>query len=504
MIDMKRKVFFDAFFNILLQISIIASGLILPRFIIGNYGSTVNGMVVSINQFLSYITLLESGIGGVIKSQLYKPLLQKDTDKVSGIVNAANSFFRKIGLIFIIYLLCIAGTFKFISTTDFDWVYVFTLVLILGVSTLVQYFVGITYQTVLQADQHYSFTSIVQIITLWLNVGLSMIVIFFGGSIHLLKLITALLFAARPICYYIYAKTKYSLRKDIPQNKEALSQRWDGFGHHLAYFIHSNTDIVLLTIFASLNDVSVYSVYLMIVTGVRSLISAVSSAFEPYFGKIIASNDKERLASFFNSFEFFYFLFSTILFGATLVLIIPFVKLYSSGVTDANYIQVAFSILIVSAEFVYCIRTPYSMVIFASGHFKQTKIGAFVEAGINILISIALVIPFGLIGVAIGTLTAMLFRTIEYVFYLSKQILSRNPLRFLIRFIVSCISIVTLYIVSIFVPFSPDNYFQWIIMGVIVTLSSALISLIISFIIDFNNSRFCFSYLIKSLRKKQS
>lgn len=488
---MKRKIFSDAFFNILLQVSIIASGLILPRFIIGFYGSTVNGMVVSINQFLSYITLLESGIGGVIKSQLYKPLFQKDKKAISGIVNAANGFFRKIGLIFVVYLLCIAGTFKYISASDFDWLYVFLLVIILGISTLIQYFIGLTYQTVIQADQHYSFTSLVQIITLWLNVVLSIIVIQFGGSIHLLKIITAFLFAIRPVCYFIYVKIKYKLDKRIPPNKQALSQRWDGFGHHIAYFIHSNTDVVLLTIFVSLNEVSVYSVYLMVVTGVRSLISAIAAAFEPYFGKLIASNDNYKLSEAFNLYEFFHYLLSTILFGATIILIIPFVRIYTQGINDVNYVRVVFSILLVAAELVYSLRTPYSIVIFASGHFKQTKIGAFIEAAINIVISLILIKPFGIIGVAIGTLVAMLYRTTEYAFYLKSNILRRSLRYYFIKFAASALSIFLTYLLFNFIGINPLNYAEWILDGLLVTIAATLISTLIFIVSDFSNSKKC-------------
>lgn len=42
------------------QLVAIICGLILPRAIIGAYGSNVNGLVSSITQFLAYITLLES------------------------------------------------------------------------------------------------------------------------------------------------------------------------------------------------------------------------------------------------------------------------------------------------------------------------------------------------------------------------------------------------------------------------------------------------------------
>ena len=45
--------------SLLLQLVTVICGLILPRAIIGKYGSNVNGLISSITQFLTYITLLE-------------------------------------------------------------------------------------------------------------------------------------------------------------------------------------------------------------------------------------------------------------------------------------------------------------------------------------------------------------------------------------------------------------------------------------------------------------
>lgn len=499
----KRRLFSDAVSNILLQFSIIVSGLILPHFIIEAYGSTINGMVASITQFLSYITLLEAGIGGVIKSQLYKPLLDKDSVAISRIVKASNGFFKKIGLIFAVYLVAIAFSFKYISKSEFDLWFVFFLVLILGISTLVQYLIGLTYQSLIQAGQHYAFTSTVQVVTIWLNVGLSVLCIKLGGSIHIVKLITAGLFAIRPICYFVYAKCKYKLTSNVEPNKDALAQRWDGFGHHIAYFIHTNTDIVLITVFLTLADVSVYSIYLMVITGIRSLISAIASAFEPYFGRLIAQNDVDDLNKKFAVYEFFYFLLSTVLFGCTLVLIIPFVSIYTVSFSDADYLQPVFAVLLVCAEFVYCLRSPYTMMVFASGHFKQTKTGAFIEAGINIFLSLLLIWPLGISGVAIGTLVAMLFRTVEYVFYLRKNILHRSTLFFFKKFFCSLVVCLALFLLSWLVGYSPSNYLLWCLYGVITFVVASILSVLLFSVVNAKEASNCISFLKDRLKRRR-
>lgn len=61
--------------GLILQLFTLVSGFILPKIILIYFGSEVNGLVSSLNQFLSYITLVEGGITGVIVANLYKPIV---------------------------------------------------------------------------------------------------------------------------------------------------------------------------------------------------------------------------------------------------------------------------------------------------------------------------------------------------------------------------------------------------------------------------------------------
>ena len=91
--------------SLLQQVVTVICGLIVPRAIIGSFGSSVNGLLSSITQFLGYITLMEAGIGPVIKSALYKPIAEKDKAAIEKILKASQRFFRIISGIFIIYLI---------------------------------------------------------------------------------------------------------------------------------------------------------------------------------------------------------------------------------------------------------------------------------------------------------------------------------------------------------------------------------------------------------------
>ena len=83
-------------------------GFLIPRIIIRVFGSEVNGLISSINQYIGYASLLEGGITGIIIAKLYKPLLENDNRQLSIIVNTANRFYRKISIAVAVYCILIS------------------------------------------------------------------------------------------------------------------------------------------------------------------------------------------------------------------------------------------------------------------------------------------------------------------------------------------------------------------------------------------------------------
>ena len=128
------------------------SSFIVPHYIIHAFGSSVNGLVASITQFLHYIALVESGIGAIGRASLYKPLADKDYAVLSGNYVAIDSFYKKVAYIFLGYVVILAILFPILINKDFDWSYTAILIAILAFSTFIQYYFGITSQTVIQAD----------------------------------------------------------------------------------------------------------------------------------------------------------------------------------------------------------------------------------------------------------------------------------------------------------------------------------------------------------------
>ena len=139
--------------TLVLQVCVITSGFIIPRLILGQFGSTVNGLVSSIIQFLSYITLVEGGLSGVIMASLYKPLVDKDNQKISSIIKTSSNFYKRVGFVFIIYTLIVGVVYPLIFGAGFSFVYVFALTIIMSFSLLIQYMFSLSARLFLSADK---------------------------------------------------------------------------------------------------------------------------------------------------------------------------------------------------------------------------------------------------------------------------------------------------------------------------------------------------------------
>lgn len=451
-------------------------GLILPRLILSTFGSAYNGIISSITQFLSCIALLQAGIGSVTQAALYKPLIEEDNKKISGILRSTELFMRKVALIFAAIIVVFACIYPFFIKDEFRWSFSASLVIIIGIGTFAQYYFGITYQILLTADQRQDIIYKIQIITTILNTVSAAVIIKFGGNIHVVKLGSSMVFCLNPILTNIYVKKHYRIEKHVKSDNSAMRQRWDAFAHEVANFVNSNTDIIVLTLFENVKIVSVYTVYYMVINNISKLLKNTMGGIRAAFGNMIAKEQYNVLNSNLKVLELYIFMVSDFLFIVTGITIVPFVMVYTSGIVDVNYARVSFAIISTIAAYFSCVRLSYVNIVQAAGHFKQTKNGAILEAIINIIISVILVYKYGLIGVSIGTLCAAVFRTVQYSIYASKHI-CRRPiwlfLKHIVSSVVSCLIVVGLSV--FFVDFNCINYIEWIISALTVSIFTCIV-----------------------------
>jgi O-antigen/teichoic acid export membrane protein len=469
-ISRKKKFVYNTLASIINQILLIVSGFLLPRAMLSVYGSEINGLVSSITQFLGFISFMQAGVGVVVQAAFYKPLSNYKMDEISKIYCSAQRFFRRIAIVFVFYSIGVSIIYPFVTNSSLKKSYVSLLVLVISINLFAQYYFGLTNSLLLNAAQKAYIPLFFQTIVTMLNVAASVFLIYSGKTILIVKLVSNIICLINPIGLTYYVRKNYNIDLHIKYNKEPIKQKWSGFAQHISAVIVDNTDIIILTIFTSLADVSVYYVYYIVVNAIKQLLMSLTGGVQSLFGDMLARDEMNHLNKIFGYFEIIFGYMTTFLYSACACLIVPFVKVYTSGINDINYNVPLFAILITIAYAIFCYRTIYYILIKAAGHFKQTQFGAIFEAILNVLISIVVVIKFGLVGVVIGTLIAVGYRTLYCVWYLSNNIVFRSPCFFIKNICINMIVGFLCYMFSMYLQFECATYIEWGINALIVAV----------------------------------
>lgn len=462
------------------QLVAIVSGMLIPKFMIGSYGSSVYGAASSIGQFLSYVTLLEGGIGGVARAELYQPLVQNNEKDISRIYNTIVRYFRIIGGLFLVYTVILACIYpQMADVSFFSTDYTFFLVIVISISTIAQYFFGIANLTLLNADQKRYISNAVMIVTTAVNAILVIVLVECGCDILMVKLCSSCVFVLRPILFSWYVKKHYHLDTREKGDKTVLKQKWTGLGQHLAYYLHTNTDVTVLTILADLKSIAVYSVYNLVVSSIRNIVTSLTGGMEAIFGEMIARKEDKELAKVYQYYELIISFASLVLFGTAAILIIPFVKLYTKDFVDAQYVQPLFAVVVLFTEAINCMFLPCCALPIAANKFKETRWGAYGEALINIVVSCILVVWNPLLGVAIGTAVSVLYKNLYYFWYVSKNILHtsvKQGKKYLLNVLVLlATTIVGNFLINMI---SIDSMIKWAACGVVVVFGTSVVAFV--------------------------
>ena len=135
----EKKLVANTVTSLLFQVCTIICGFILPRMILGAFGSSVNGMVNSISQFLGVIGFLELGVGSVIQSSLYKPLAENDKPKIIALVQLYKRIYTVLAILIFLLGMALYPFFNIFIKGEEKINYLFLVYLIFVIKNVISY-----------------------------------------------------------------------------------------------------------------------------------------------------------------------------------------------------------------------------------------------------------------------------------------------------------------------------------------------------------------------------
>ena len=476
-----KKLEWNTLSALVYQVTAVLCGFILPKAILDCYGSEVNGLVNSITQFVQMISFLELGVGAVIQSALYKPLADRDDQKISEVVSSGHNFFRKLAGILVAYIAILLVVFPTVVDKTFGFAYDATLILSMSISSFAQYYFGIVDGLLLKSDQKGYIVSVIDTVTLIINTLLCYFLVYSGFSIQVVKLTTAGLFLLRPVLVRLYIRRHYRLDRKRRYTKDPIEQKWHGVAQHISAIVLDVTDTVVLSLFSTMANVSVYSVYLMVVSSIKNLILSCFGGISPLLGELWAKQEREELDRYFGFTEWIIHGLVLFVWCCTCKLIVPFVLVYTKDVTDVNYNVPVFAILFCLGNALYCLRLPFNTMILAAGHYKSTQGIYIFGALINLVVTVLAVNCWGLEGVAVGTIVTMLYQVIRMGSYVIQRLQIHSFGRSAKQLLVDGITIAGFLLLSSVIRETEVSWFGWIILAV----KHALVALLCIFVTNY-------------------
>ena len=465
-----NRIKYNLLSGVLYQVVLIALSFLLPRLYLENFGSEVNGVLSTIKQIFAYMVLLESGIGLATTQALYKPVAEKNHNKISSVISATHSYYVKVGIIYAIIVLLIAFAYEYIVPTSIEPGLIFGIVILTALPNLFSYFMQAKYRILLEVDgRKYVITNSETILQLVSNIA-KIVVILLTNNLLLMQLSYCILSLLQLFYIYIHAKKRYKwLSVKTEPDYEAISQRKSVLVHQVSGMVFNNTDVLLLSFLCDFKVVSVYTIYNIFFSQVQTFITSIISGFSFALGQMFHT-DREKFMKVYNAYETFYIMATFIIYTLMAVFLLPLIQIYTKGINDANYTNALLVIFFVIMNLLSNGKLPSNHVLEYAGKFEETRSHAIWEMIINIAVSIVSILKWGICGAILGTIGALLYRGAMMIYYSNKKVLGRGMFHTYKLWIVNGAVFATLMAIFYVDSFSGLSFIRLLIKGIIHSL----------------------------------
>ena len=458
----------------------IALGFIVPRIVLMNYGSDVNGIINSITQIFSYMSLLEAGIALATRDMLYKPIVEKDKDGISYVASVSKNYFKKFTVGYGIGVLLLAIIIPLTWKSSVDKSVIFSLVFFEGMSGVLSFLFTQTQSAILRADgRDYVFSGVTALKSMLGQLG-KIVIVSLSIRIDALQVVYCLITILQIVIYKIYFKKHYGWINFKSAPKDAkLKNRNAYVTAEIAWVVFSSTDMVVLSTFVSTMISSVYSIYNLVFGSLTTILNTVYNSVVYLLGQAYHES-LEKYTKLHDIFMSAFVGVPTIVMSVCYILIIPFIRLYTAGVSDINYIYEYVPLL-------FCIIQLLSFSSYVTrnltnigGYAKQAGIVSVIEAAVNLTLSVILVQWLGIYGVLIATVVALPLKAVYCAYISDRKILKRSMKKTIAILGGNYLFFAAVAVVESYLKLNINNYLEFAAAGVVVTAACSVVGLAVN------------------------
>ncbi len=399
------------------SITILLSFILRTVFIksLGNDFLGLNGLFTNI---ISILSLSELGIGTAIIFKLYKPLAENDIKRTIVLMNFYKKTYRIISTIIFISGLIIMPFLNIFIKDNADFINIYIVFFIFLIQTVSSYMFFAYKTSLIKADQKGYIAIRIETIINIFSISIQIIILKFSKnyyyyiiSIVFLNIIKNYIISLKIDKIYPYLKHKINEKMQLSEVKQMFVDFASVFLYRINYVVIKSTDNVIISSFIGLEYVGIYSNYILITNTLNTIILTFYNAVKPSIGNLHADSKKSNELTIFNIINFI----TVILYGGAAIGIFIMSNSFISIWLGSEYtLPQLFPILISFDFYIKGIQTFLGQYRSSMGLFKQAKFRPIFSIIINLILSLILVNFWGIYGVLIGTICAILFTTMWY------------------------------------------------------------------------------------------
>lgn len=375
-------------------------------------GSEFIGLTGTLGNILGYLNLAELGITACIGYFLFKPLQTNNKQEIQDILSLLGYLYNWIGSIILAGGILISLFFPLIfakAELGLGIIY-FAFYSFLG-SSLIGYFINYR-QTLLSADQknylvaiYYQSANILKIVlqiflaytykNLYLWVGIEFLFGIIGCIILNWKINKE----------YPWLNVDKSRGKSLlKQYPEIITKTKQVFIHKIKDFVLVKSDELFIFLFVSLKMVAYYGNYMIIISKLISLFSAITGSVGASVGNLVAEGNKQSMMKVFWEYTTIQHTIAAILSFSLYSFIEPFIAHW----LGPEYIMDR-RILILLIIYIYITNSRNSIDSFNYAHGLYADVwSAWAELIINVSITIIGGLKWGIIGILLGKIASLM------------------------------------------------------------------------------------------------
>ena len=461
--------------------------LLVTRKIISVYGSDFNGLNSTATQFINILLIIEGGFAVAANVALFVPLRDNDGERVSSVFSAVAKRFRIIGFLFTVIGAIGAIAISFIIRTSIPYNVCLCVFLMLIVSTGFGLFYCTKYKVLLQSDQTEYIINIVSIITYLLSYSFMYVAICFEWHMLFLRLIVMVFAIANSLIIGFYCKKKYRyINKKTEPDFGSIKGTKDVFVQKIVGVIYYSAPILIISSLINTTVASVYAVYNMVFTLIRSAENSIINSPRMSLGRLIAEKglDSEDFKKVYNEYECCTFLSISVFISVSAVMIMPFIKLYTQNVTDISYVNWFMALILMLTCYIECIHIPAGNLINMEGKFKEGKIIQLIS-GFVLIVSILIGgFLFGINGIIVSVLLTAFVLAILEISYTRFVLLKNNLSPFFKNFFVNILLCAVIIFGEFFIPLTIDNFMLFFLFAFCFFIVHTLLFMLFNYLLN--------------------